>query len=89
MCLPMHSQDPPRLFVTPMLCVALVISLLLAACGGTSQGSKTTVRAGWVQVLQWTHWADMPKYIQDKNVNVQLNSFDSSNETDSRPCGHM
>jgi sulfonate transport system substrate-binding protein len=68
------------------LCLLLTVLLVVTACGGGSQGgtasgsSPVTVRAGWVKTLQWTHWANMPKYITDKNVTVQLSDFSTSND---------
>ncbi len=66
--------------------VGTAAAALLAACGGggssggASDTGQITVRAGWVKVLQWTHWADTPKYIGDKNVKIELTEFKTSNE---------
>lgn len=60
-----------------------------AAEGDTSPGQQetvaaneepVTVRAGWVNVLQWTHWAEMPEYIEAGNLTVEMNEFKASNE---------
>lgn len=67
-----------------ILGMMLTVLLTTAACGSAPQAgsgnSPITVHAGWVKVLQWTHWADMPKHITDKNVSVQMNDFKTSNE---------
>lgn len=38
-----------------------------------------TVKVGWVKVLQWAHWYDMPRYL-DPSVKVEFNEFKNSNE---------
>jgi NitT/TauT family transport system substrate-binding protein len=77
----LRLSQAPKIAILGMM---LTMLLATAPCGSRAQASTThgpiTVHAGWVKVLQWTHWAVMPRYIRDKNVTVQMNDFKTSNE---------
>lgn len=62
--------------------VPLVAALSAAGSRARAVGAQdaVTVRAGWVKVLQWTHWADIPSHVDGNAADFELTEFKTSNE---------
>jgi NitT/TauT family transport system substrate-binding protein len=62
------------------LSIPMVSAFLAARRATAAAADATKVRAGWVKVLQWTHWADVPSQITEDSVTFDLSEFKASNE---------